>query len=296
MIRPLTIAPHTQQEKHDALTIDTAAVYGDSERLLGELNAAARFTLDTKLRAGMQAGGSSRAQILSDAATSRALLNAPVDVLYLHAPDAATPLEETLAAVDEVYRSGFFKRFGVSNFRAADVEAIVALCEQHGWVRPSVYQGNYSAVARRQESLLFPTLRKLGIAFYAYSPVAGGFLTKTRAQLEAGSGRFQAGASAVSAQYIGMFLKPSYLNALDEWGRVAEAEGVSRAGLAYRWVKFHSGLKEGDGVIIGASSIAQLEETLAALEQGPLSEVAVEKIEKIWTLVEPDAPLDVVHG
>lgn len=245
----------------------------------------------------MQPHGSRREQIVADAETSRYRLQAPVDVLYLHAPDAHTPIEETLAAVHEVHQSGFFRRLGLSNFRAEDVEKIVELCAQNGWVRPAVYQGNYSAFARKQEQELFPTLRKLGISFYAYSPVAGGFLTKTRRQVEEGHGRFKAGNHAVSDLYIKMFHKPSYLDALDEWGRIAEEEGVSRAGLAYRWIKYHSALKgeTGDGVIIGASSVEQLEETFAALEQGPLSAAAAERIAQIWMLVEHDAVLDAFH-
>lgn len=89
--------------------------------------------------------------------------------MYIHAPDHETPLEETLAAVDAVFRSGFFKRFGLSNYQAKDVEAVYNHAKEKGYVLPTVYQGNYSAVARKQETLLFPTLRKLGIAFVRFT-------------------------------------------------------------------------------------------------------------------------------
>jgi aflatoxin B1 aldehyde reductase len=89
-----------------------------------------------------------------------------------------------------VYKTGAFKRFGLSNYAPSDVQKAYDICKKNNWVLPTCYQGNYSPVARRQETELFPTLRKLGIAFYAYSPLAGGFLTKTVEQIKDGAGRF----------------------------------------------------------------------------------------------------------
>lgn len=92
--------------------------------------------------------------------------------------------------VQQLYQLGCFKRFGLSNFLAQDVQKAYDYAKERGYVLPTVYQGNYSPVARLQETLLFPTLRKLGIAFYAYSPLAGGFLTKTAEDIKQGKGRF----------------------------------------------------------------------------------------------------------
>jgi aflatoxin B1 aldehyde reductase len=108
----------------------------------------------------------------------------------MHAPDDCTPLSSTLAGVNEAYKKGYFSRFGLSNYRVEDVEAVYNHCNENGYVLPTVYQGNYSPVARKQDTLLFPTLRRLKIAFYAYSPLAGGFLTKTKEQVKQGAGRF----------------------------------------------------------------------------------------------------------
>lgn len=276
--------------------VDTAALYGQSEEILGDLEAGKRFTIDTKLRGGF-GGGASRENVLADFEKSRELLKTDVDILYLHAPDYKTPLEETLAAVNEVYKSGWFKRFGLSNFKVEDVQRTYDISKEKGYVLPTVYQGNYSAVARKQETLLFPTLRKLGISFYAYSPVAGGFLTKTREQVESGHGRFDPKAMA-GEMYKRLYAKPTLLDALDEWGQIANDEGITRAALAYRWVKYNSPLKpeHGDAIIIGASSVEQLEETLDALTKGPLSAQAVQRIEAIWEKVEAEAPLDNMHG
>lgn len=225
------------------------------------------------------------------------MLKTNVDILYLHAPDYKVPLEETLEAVNEVYKTGFFKRFGLSNFKVEDVQRAYDLTKEKGWVVPTVYQGNYSAVARRQETLLFPTLRKLGISFYAYSPVAGGFLTKTREQVESGHGRFNPDGLG-GGMYNRLYAKPTLLEALEEWGQIANDEGISRAELAYRWVKYNSPLKPeyGDAIIVGASSLEQLEETLKGLKKGPLSEQATKRIDEIWKKVEAEAPLDNLHG
>ena len=91
-----------------------------------------------------------------------------VHIIYLHYPDRSVPFEETCIAINQAYREGKFDRFGLSNFAAAEVEQIVDLCKENGFVVPSVYQGLYNAVARQGEKELFPVLRKHGIAFYAY--------------------------------------------------------------------------------------------------------------------------------
>jgi aflatoxin B1 aldehyde reductase len=97
-----------------------------------------------------------------------------------------------------------------------------------------------------------PTLRKLGIAFYVYSPIAGGLLTKTVQQLREGSedaGRFAKG-HRLQGLYGALYNKPSYYKALELWEEAAKEAGTSRAELAYRWVAFDSVIdpKYGDAV------------------------------------------------
>jgi aflatoxin B1 aldehyde reductase len=159
-------------------------------------------------------------------------------------------------------------------------------------VPPTAYQGNYSAVARVPESELLPTLRKLGIAFYAYSPLAGGFLTKTKEDIEAGAGRFND--EAIGGMYKHMYGKESLISILPKWAKIAEDVGATKAELAYRWVAYNSPLKpsNGDALIVGASSHKQLEQTLVGLEKGPLPESAVKAIDEIWEVIKNDAPID----
>jgi aflatoxin B1 aldehyde reductase len=70
--------------------------------------------------------------------------------------------------MNKAHKAGKFERFGISNYTAEEVEKLVEICETNGWVKPSVYQGQYNAIARLNEDDLFPILRKHGISFYAY--------------------------------------------------------------------------------------------------------------------------------
>ncbi|KAK3116045.1 hypothetical protein LTR53_003993 [Teratosphaeriaceae sp. CCFEE 6253] len=284
-------------EKGDCKVIDTAALYGSSEEILGQVKAGDRFIIDTKMRGGFPASGhASKENVLAEAENSRKMLGCDVDIYYIHAPDSGTDIAETLAAINEVYKKGFFKRFGLSNYKAEDVQKVYDHCKEKGYPLPSVYQGNYSAIARKQEEVLFPTLRKLNMSFYAYSPMAGGFLTKTKKDIEDGKGRFDS-STPIGQMYGGMYGRPAYLEALAKWEIIANEEGISKASLAYRWVKYNSPLnpEHGDAIIVGASSNAQLQDTLDSINKGSLSDKAVKAIDELWEGIKHEAPLDNYH-
>lgn len=97
-----------------------------------------------------------------------------IDVFFLHLPDRETPLEETAEAMDDAWKQGKFLRWGISNFKAEEVEKLVVLCKEKGWMAPSVYQGHYNVVTRSAEKELLPMLQKYEISFHAYGPTAGG--------------------------------------------------------------------------------------------------------------------------
>lgn len=94
--------------------------------------------------------------------------------------------------------------------------------------------------------------------------------------------------------YHRMYKSESLLSILDDWEKIANDEGVSKAELAYRWINYHSALKPelGDGVIFGASSLAQIESTTGFLRKGPLSKQSVDAINALWDRVKKDAILD----
>ncbi|KAK5994317.1 Oxidoreductase sirO [Cladobotryum mycophilum] len=273
--------------------LDTAQIYGDSEEQLGKVKAHSRFIIDTKHGGGFVPGSSTREQVVARGLESFKKLGADkVNIFYIHAPDAKLPIADTLAGIDELYRAGKFEKFGLSNFSPAEVEEVISISKEKGYVLPTVYQGNYNAVARRVERDLFPVLRKNNIAFYAYSPIAGGFLTKTSAQLtegNGGTGRWSK-ETAIGKLYHNIYNKPTFLQALDKWGKIAEEAGVSKAELAYRWVAYHSYFdSKSDALVIGASSVAQLKQTVAGLKKGPLPDAIVKQVADIWDIVEEEA-------
>lgn len=278
--------------------LDTARLYAGSEDAIGKLDKRTDFTIDTKIVGGFSPGNVSREQVITDVANSLETVGIKqFDILYIHAPDPTIPIEDTLAGINEVYKKGSFRRFGLSNFSATQVKQVHAICKEKGYVLPSMYQGNYSAIARHLETLLFPTLKELGIAFYAYSPIAGGFLTKSAADLDAGASRFGSG-----GLYSGLYDKPELRAALVKWNEIAQKEGVSTAELAYRWVAAHSAIVKEEfvkgqenGVIIGASRHEQIAETIGAVRKGALSGEAVEAIEALWESVKEVAPVDNYH-
>ncbi|KAH8902860.1 Aldo/keto reductase [Coniochaeta sp. PMI_546] len=281
-------------EEAGITTIDTAQIYGASEELLGKAGAASRFSIDTKHPSGFSPQPSTKDVVVNSCKESlQKLKTNAVDVYYLHAPDRRLPWKDTLSGLNELYKQGAFKRLGLSNFLGHEVEEIIRVAKENNFVLPSVYQGNYSAVARRVEEEILPILRKHNIAFYAYSPIAGGFLSKSKAALTDPEGRFGKD-NPLAKVYNGMYNRPSFVAALDVWEQIAKDEGVSRAELAYRWVVYHSKLQGdlGDAVIIGARNQQQLKETLEALKNGPLSDGAVKRISEIWESVKAEAVLD----
>jgi len=274
--------------------IDTAELYGSSEETMGKAGAASKFTIDTKNPGAFGSTPTTKDAVIKSCKESLKRLNTDsVDVYYLHAPDRRLPVKETLSGLNELYEQGAFKRLGISNFLADEVDEIIRVAKENNFVVPSVYQGNYSAVARRADAEIFPTIRKHNMAFYAYSPIAGGFLSKSKATLLEPEGRFGE-ANPLSKVYNGLFNRPSFVAALDVWEQIAKDENIPRAELAYRWVAYHSKLQgdQGDVIIVGARNIQQFKETIQAIKAGPLSEGAVKKIDQVWESVKADASLD----
>jgi aflatoxin B1 aldehyde reductase len=285
-------------EENGVKNLDTAQQYGESEAILGKINAGERFIIDTKAQGGFDPDNSLHPETLYKLAhESLAKLKLrQVDIFYIHAPDDKLPPATWLPTVDKLFKEGVFKRFGLSNFSAEQVKEVYDTAKSNNFVLPAVFQGNYSPVTRRQEADLFPLLRELNIAFYAYSPLAGGFLAKTKEGIISGAnaGRFSDSEATASKMYRSLYLKPALLDALEEWGFAAEEEGISKAELAYRWVSYHSPLKpeNGDAIIFGARNKEQAVETIQGLNKGPLKESVLKKIDGVWEKVKHEAPLD----
>jgi aflatoxin B1 aldehyde reductase len=175
-------------QKYGHSEIDTAIVYGggSSEQYLGQLHWQDRgIVMDTKfspranlgLGPGVKTTHSPEHLRLALMKSLESLRAEKIDMWYLHAPERSTPYEITLREVNNLHKEGYFRRFGISNYAAWEVAQICEICERNGWIKPVAYQGVYNALHRAVEPELFPCLRKYGVGFYAFNPLAGGYLT-----------------------------------------------------------------------------------------------------------------------
>ena len=221
-----------------------------------------------------------------------------VDIFYLHAADRTVPFAVTLKAIDDLHKAKKFVRFAISNYTAYEVAEIVMTCTHNGWVKPTLYQGMYNAITRSVEAELFPCLKRYGLDFYAYNPLAGGFLTNRYIESNTDSkpteGRFSDASGILGERYRERYFKDAIFQALKLVDQEAKRHGISMVQVALRWMVHHSPMKVkdngGDGIIIGVSSQKQLEENLDALEQGPLPEELCKKLDEAWKVAKMDTP------
>ena len=210
-----------------------------------------------------------------------------IDLLYLHSPDLDTSIEQTLAACFELFQQGKFRHFGLSNFAAWQVAEVVELCRRHGWMEPVVYQGMYNALTRDVERELFPCLRNYGIRFYAYNPLAGGMLTGKHLSIEQipDAGRFKR-----ERGYLDRYWKKDYFGVLQELQAACIDSDIKPVEAAMSWLVNHSLMDpaNGDGIILGASSLTHLEQNMSACSRGPLPQTILDILDRGWEIIKPD--------
>jgi aflatoxin B1 aldehyde reductase len=270
-------------KQHKVKEIDTARVYngGKSEELLGAVGAGTElgFAVSTKAP-GFSPGVLSGDKIKKACyASLEALKQNKMDIFYFHGPDRQTPLEEQCKAANDLYREGKFERFGVSNLLVEEVQTIYDICKKEGYVLPTVYQGGYNPLMRSADELLFPTLRKLGINFYAFSPLGGGYFTRTADQLRNPAQNQRMAAFPIFKE---IYVSEKSLKWLEELTKVCEDNDTTPKEGVLRWFMHHSILRDGDGVILGASDEKQVDETLKACKMGPLPEAVVQAFDDLW--------------
>ena len=250
--------------------IDTADVYseGESERLTAEaLRSLGRprdsYLLATKVRSRMGLGpnsvGLSRAHILHsiDASLARLQLS-HIDLYQIHGYDAATPLEETMAALADVVRAGKVRYIGFCNLPAWAAMKANAIAERHGWSRFVSAQVYYTIAGRDIEREIVPLALDQKLAILPWSPLAGGLLSG-KFDLE-GKGPEGARRAAFDFPPVDLERAKPVLAAMR---RVSAATGVSVARVALAWLLSRPHVTS---VIIGARTIEQLHDNLAATD------------------------------
>lgn len=274
--------------------LDTAYVYngGDTERYLGDILPkidSSDYYIATKVHPRIT-GKLDRETILMEFNESLKRMNRDkVDLLYFHFPDGKTPIDEALDTVASLYEQGRIKELGLSNYPAWQVVDIAYKCQQHGCPAPTIYQGMYNALCRNVEPELFPAIRALGMRFYAFNPLAGGMLTGKHKHFEDAPepGRF-----ARLKSYRDRYWKQSYFDAVEEIKQACEMEGIPMVEAAYRWLVNHSSMdaSQGDGILLGASRIEQMEQNMAAAKKGPLPQTILDAMDAAWEIAKPDSP------
>lgn len=191
-----------------------------------------------------------------------------VDVLFAHAFDPDTPLEEIVRAFHEVVESGQSFYWATSNWNADDVYRAFAICEKNNLHKPICAQNQYNMLNRKEMEVEYQSLfEKYHYGLIAFSPLAGGYLTGKHLDgiKEEEGGRF----SGETGELFKMFFFNQYrgekmIKALKEIKKIAEEElKCSMAELALAWVLKFQHLST---ALIGARTVAQLESTLKGIE------------------------------
>lgn len=264
--------------------IDTANGYagGASETMLGEILAGRTEQVRIATKAGIWTGDAGGAPVLSPAAlraslegSLRRLGTDHVDLFYLHQPDRAVPLEQTLEAVGDLLARGLTRAFGVSNYSAWQIGDIHAICDRLGMPRPVVAQQLYSLVARSIEGEYAEFACEKHLPTIVYSPLGAGLLSGRYDFGETPTeGRF--GDSAVATMYRDRYWNQASFEAVRALTAIAEDAGVSLPELAYRWLCAKPVV---NGILLGGSRTAHIEAGIRAVRQGPLPTDVVEACE-----------------
>ncbi|PBC76680.1 L-glyceraldehyde 3-phosphate reductase [Streptomyces sp. TLI_235] len=258
--------------------------YGSAERNFGYLFAQDFKPFRDELFIASKAGydmwpgpygdGGSRKYLLSSLDQSLGRMGLDyVDVFYSHRYDPTTPLEETMGALDQAVRSGRALYAAISNYPAEQHREAVEILRGMG-TPVLMNQISYSILNRTPEDGLLDAIGETQTSMIAFSPLAQGLLTDRYL-----SGEVPAG----SRMSVGHFLREEALTGqkleqLRALNKVAEQRGQTLAQLALSWVLRDARVVS---VIIGASSVAQLDQNLDALKAGPLTAEELAEIDRL---------------
>ena len=271
---------------------DTANIYnlGRAEAILGRALAGRRdrVVLASKVAAKMGPGpdesGLSRPAIRRAIDESLKRLQTDyLDLYYLHWPDYAVPLEESLEALQELVAAGKVRHVGVSNFASWQVVRLLWLAAEKQLPRVAVTQPMFNLLARGIESEFLPMCREFSLGTVVYNPLAGGLLTGKQSFAAPAPGtRFDQ-----NQTYLDRYWHEENFRAILSLAEAARAAGRSLVSLALNWVLHHT---PADCAILGASRLEQLEENLRAVEEGPLPAEAITACDQIWNRLRGPVP------
>jgi aryl-alcohol dehydrogenase-like predicted oxidoreductase len=264
----------TREVVHAALDVgitlfDTADIYGESEDFLGEVLGAAREDIVLATKFGMDMGGAlgpdwgargSRRYIRKAVESSlRRLRTDWIDLYQMHAPDPATPIEETLTALDELVAEGKVRYIGCSNFSGWQLADADWIARTTGHERFISAQNHYSLIERGVEAELAPACERFGVGILPFYPLANGLL----------SGKYQRGAQAPEGTRLAAradWLSDERFDKVEALTAYAEERGVSLLDVAIGGLAAQPAVAS---VIAGATKPEQIRANAAAGSWAP---------------------------
>ncbi len=273
---------------------DTADSYnnGESERIFGkwikEHGRRSSLVIATKTYfptgEGPNDTGLSRKHVVEAVDGSlRRLQTDYIDLYQLHCYDGATPLEETLRALDDLLKAGKICYIGISNFAPSHLMKSIMLCRMYGWGGIASLQAEYSLLVRSSEWELIPMCEEEGVGFLAWSPLAGGWLT----------GKYRRGSPIPPDSRGGrrdrfedlpeQRVKEKTWDIIDTLIEIARERGKTPAQVALNWV-----LRKSENIvpIFGARTLEQIEDNLGAVGWG-LSDVEIRRLDEVSSVPLP---------
>ena len=271
--------------------VDTADKYtdGQSETILGELLAGQRdrWVVSTKYtvtRDGRDpnASGNHRKNLTTALEASLRRLDTDyVDLYWVHIWDRATPLEETMRALDDAVRSGKVLYVGVSDMPAWTVARANTIAELRGWTPFAGIQVRYNLAQRDIERELLPMADALGLSVAVWSPLAAGLL----------SGKFNRGEAAKDSRLAGREISERELEIAGLVQDVAAELGATPSQVAVAWTRSH---RKHIHPLLGARTLEQLTDNLAAMDL-VLPESALARLDEA-SAIEAGFPYDFLDG
>ncbi len=250
--------------------IDTADVYseGVSEELVGQALKnlglpREDIVVASKVRIRMGPGpnnvGLSRGHIMDGVnASLRRLQLDHIDLYQIHGQDVATPMEETLRALEDLVRSGKVRYIGISNHAAWQIMKAVSISQHHGWNRFESVQAYYSLSSRDLEREIVPVCLDQGLGVLVWSPLAGGLLSGKFSENDKGPD----GARRTNFDFPPVD-RPRAFRCVDAMRPIAKAHNVSVARIALAWLLHQPVVAS---VIVGAKTNEQLSDNIAATD------------------------------
>jgi aryl-alcohol dehydrogenase-like predicted oxidoreductase len=263
--------------------IDTANVYneGESERVVGKALAGRRTGVRVATKVGFfprdgKPEGASPTVIRKAIDESLERLRVDqVDLYYLHRPDPATRIEDSLGAMAALVAAGKVKEIGVSNFASWQVLEIFHLCDKNGWPRPTVSQVIYNVLIRQIDIEYLRFAARFDVHTTVYNALAGGILSArydVRPETPLGGTRF-----ASNEIYQRRYWTDRMFAHRAALADIAAGKGMSLDVMAYAWLAGRPGV---DSILIGPASVEQLDVAIDACARD-ISPAALARIDDL---------------